>query len=404
MAAVWTRVVGHLLLLALLPSTTFSHMVFDLSGHVYQTGEFHVTMRIGDPPKPYFLDIDTGSVLTWVECNVGKDSCKRCNKVPHPLYTATMDKVVRRENQLCKALHQDVGEPSKWHKEACNYELKYLDGTWTLGLLLHDKFTFPSGSIDPAMAFGCGYYQGGNHVPGVDGILGLGRGSVDLVSQLKRHNFITKNVFAHCLSSKGGGYLSIGDENVLSHVNWAPMAPRTHRIHNHYSPGPATLHLDTMLIGTKPMDVIFDTGSTYTYLPVNLHAQLVAALKASLSKSLKEVHDPSGLGPCWKGPRGFNSLDDLKKEFKSVMSLKFHNGATMMIPPENYLVITGHQNACFGIDKGIDERKDIDYYIIGAITMQDQLVIYDNEHGRLGWGPSQCDKKPKSKSAIVSRI
>nr|CAB3489360.1 unnamed protein product [Digitaria exilis] len=69
------------------------------------------------------------------------------------------------------------------------------------------------------------------------------------------------------------------------------------------------------------MEVIFDTGSTYTYLPTDLHAHLVAA-------------------PCWKRPGGFKSLDDLKKEFKSVMFLKFQNGATMTIPPENYLVIT----------------------------------------------------------------
>jgi len=65
-------------------------------------------------------------------------------------------------------------------------------------------------------------------------MLGLGRGSVDLVSQLKRNKIITKNVFAHCLSSKGGGYLSIGDENVLSPpVSWVPMAPRTDRYEKH---------------------------------------------------------------------------------------------------------------------------------------------------------------------------
>jgi hypothetical protein len=43
-------------------------------------------------------------------------------------------------------------------------------------------------------------------------------------------------------------------------------------------------------------------------------------------------------------------------------------------------------------------------FCFADITMQDQLVIYDNEQGRLGWRSSQCDKKPKSKSAIFSRI
>ena len=46
----------------------------------------------------------------------------------------------------------------------------------------------------------------------------------------------------------------------------------------------------------------------------------------------------------------------------------------------------------------------MDIFCFADITMQDQLVIYDNEHGRLGWRPSQCDKKPKSKSDIFSRM
>ena len=62
-------------------------------------------------------------------------------------------------------------------------------------------------------------------------------------------------------------------------------------------------------------------------------------LKASLSKSLKEVPDPA-LPLCWKGPRPFKSVDDIKKEFKPLVSLKFGGGVTMAIPPENYLVIT----------------------------------------------------------------
>jgi hypothetical protein len=62
----------------------------------------------------------------------------------------------------------------------------------------------------------------------VDGILGLGPSSVSLVSQLKNQKIITKNVIGHCLGTKGGGYLFLGEENVpASGVTWVPMAPRT---------------------------------------------------------------------------------------------------------------------------------------------------------------------------------
>ena len=76
----------------------------------------------------------------------------------------------------------------------------------------------------------CGYDQGKNagKVMTVDGILGLGPSSVSLISQLKNQKIITKNVIGHCLSTKGGGYLFLGEENVpASGVTWVPMAPRT---------------------------------------------------------------------------------------------------------------------------------------------------------------------------------
>jgi hypothetical protein len=39
---------------------------------------YYVAMSIGDPAKPYFLDVDTGSDLTWLQCDA---PCQSCNKV-----------------------------------------------------------------------------------------------------------------------------------------------------------------------------------------------------------------------------------------------------------------------------------------------------------------------------------
>jgi hypothetical protein len=42
---------------------------------------YYVAMSIGNPPKPYFLDVDTGSDLTWLQCDA---PCVSCSKVPFP--------------------------------------------------------------------------------------------------------------------------------------------------------------------------------------------------------------------------------------------------------------------------------------------------------------------------------
>jgi hypothetical protein len=32
--------------------------------------QYYTTISIGNPPRPYFLDVDTGSDLTWIQCDV----------------------------------------------------------------------------------------------------------------------------------------------------------------------------------------------------------------------------------------------------------------------------------------------------------------------------------------------
>ena len=75
-----------------------------------------------------------------------------------------------------------------------------------------------------AHACSCGYdQQGEKEELEVDGILGIGRGTGDLVSQLKQQGLITENVVGHCLSSHGGGYLFFGGDVPSTGVTWLPM-------------------------------------------------------------------------------------------------------------------------------------------------------------------------------------
>lgn len=31
---------------------------------------YQVVLNVGQPPRPYFLDVDTGSDLTWLQCDI----------------------------------------------------------------------------------------------------------------------------------------------------------------------------------------------------------------------------------------------------------------------------------------------------------------------------------------------
>jgi hypothetical protein len=59
----------------------------------------------------------------------------------------------------------------------------------------------------------------------VDGVLGLGRGSADFVTQLKSKGLITKNVIIHCLGRKDGGRLVLGElKEYPKQITWVSMA------------------------------------------------------------------------------------------------------------------------------------------------------------------------------------
>jgi hypothetical protein len=72
----------------------------------------------------------------------------------------------------------------------------------------------------------CGYDQqhlGPHPPPDTAGILGLGRGKVGILSQLRTLG-IAQNVVGHCFSRARGGFLFFGDHPFPSSgITWTPM-------------------------------------------------------------------------------------------------------------------------------------------------------------------------------------
>jgi hypothetical protein len=162
-------------------------------------------------------------------------------------------------DQMCASLHGSLSKNHKCDspKQQCDYEIRYADQASSLGVLINDSFAVRLANasvVRPSLAFGyatwnllqhskvghlncflmfcfvcvcsCGYDQevgSSTEVAPTDGVLGLGSGSISLLSQLKQHG-ITKNVVGHCLSMRGGGFLFFGDNLVpYSRATWVPM-------------------------------------------------------------------------------------------------------------------------------------------------------------------------------------
>ncbi|CAN4101926.1 unnamed protein product [Withania somnifera] len=372
-----------------------SSVVFPLVGNVYPKGYYQVTLNVGQPPKPYFLDIDTGSDLTWLQCDA---PCAKCVPAPHSPYKPNKN-IVKCKDPICAALHSPANHPCHTLDDQCDYEVEYADHCSSLGVLVRDivpvKFTNGSSVASP-LVFGCGYDQqvpASARAPYTDGILGLGNGKSSIVSQMSSLGFI-RNVVGHCLSGQGGGFLFLGDDVIPSSgIVWTSIVRSSSE--QHYSLGPADLLFGGQVTGIKNLPIILDSGSTFTYFNSEAYKTLLSSIKKNINaKQLTDAVDDKSLPVCWKGSKPFKSINDAKSYFKPLtFSFTKTKNAQLQLTPESYLVHTDHGNVCLGILDGSEVGLG-NVNIIGDISMLDKMVIYDNEKQQIGWIPANCNKLP----------
>ncbi|CAK7349750.1 unnamed protein product [Dovyalis caffra] len=416
-----------------------SSTIFPVRGNLYPDGLYFTYMLVGSPPRPYYLDIDTGSDLTWIQCDA---PCTSCAKGANALYKPRRGNIVPPKDLLCMDVQRNQKAGYCEACEQCDYEIEYADHSSSMGVLATDKLHLmvANGSLTKLnFVFGCAYDQQGlllKTLVKTDGILGLTRAKVSLPSQLTSQGIIN-NVVGHCLTTDvgGGGYMFLGDDFVPRRgMAWVPMldSPSMEFYHTeivklHY--GSSALSLGG--VESRVKHILFDSGSSYTYFPKEAYSGLVASVSifwhghALLSKhchpfylsytTLMQLNEVSGAGLiqdtsdptlpiCWRPNSPIRSVKDVEKFFKT-LTLQFGTkwlviSTKFRIPPEGYLVISDKGNVCLGI---LDGSKAHDGYtiILGDISLRGQLVVYDNVNKKIGWTPSDC-AKPKRLDSLES--
>ncbi|OMO58826.1 Peptidase A1 [Corchorus capsularis] len=380
-----------------------SGTILPVRGNVYPDGLYFTYVLVGNPRRPYFLDIDTGSDLTWIQCDA---PCTSCAKGANPLYKPTRANIVASKDSMCIEVQKNQKPQTCVTCQQCDYEIEYADRSASLGVLARDKLHLvtANGSITNLdLVFGCAYDQQGillNTLSKTDGIIGLSRSKVSLPSQLASKGIIN-NVVGHCLATdvSAGGYMFLGDDFVPNWgMSWVPMlgSPSTEFYYTeilkiNYGSSSLSLGGRSNNIGR----VVFDSGSSYTYFSKKAYDELVTSLsKVAEVGFIQDLSDPT-LPICWKAPFSIRLIMDVKKFFKTltlqfgsnwwIISKRFH------IPPEGYLIISNKGNVCLGILDG-SKVHDGSSIILGDLSLRGQLVVFDNEKLKIGWTPSDCAK------------
>lgn len=347
-----------------------------ISGIRQGSGEYFARVGVGRPAKDFFLAIDTGSDVSWLQCN----PCSDCYQQTDPIYDPSASSTYNPlscDSQQCNAL-----QISACRTDTCLYQVSYGDGSYTVGDFATDTISFGSSGSVPGVAFGCGHDNEGLF-SGAAGLLGLGGGKLSLPSQIRATSF------SYCLVNRDSSSSSTLEFNSARPAD-SVLAPllRNSLISTYRYVG-----LTGIYVGGRPVQippslfdigadgkggVIVDSGTAVTRLRTEVYNSVRDAF-ASMTQNLPSAGGFALFDTCY-------DLSSMSTVRVPTMSFQFSGGKTLALPPGNYLIpVDGRGKFCFAF-AGTSGRLSI----IGNVQQQGTRVSYDLANKYVSFSPNKC--------------
>ncbi|KAG5563048.1 hypothetical protein RHGRI_005707 [Rhododendron griersonianum] len=342
-------------------------------------GEYLMNFSVGTPPKLYYGTMDTGSDLIWTQCR----PCLECFSQPDPVFDPKKSSSfsnVSCSNNFCHELKSQCNA-----YDGCVYYYSYGDGAFTAGYLATETFTFKKVSV-PNVAFGCGIFQFGPESG--DGLVGLGRGPLSLISQLG------ERTFSYCLTDFNGtrpSTLLIG-----SHASVNGGIKTTPLIQGPVNPTFYYLSLEGITIGSTRLPInkttfalnadgsgglIIDSGTQITQLAESAYTLVKEEFISQVKLPQVDARNSTVLDLCFEWPSD-------PSDRVEIPSLVFHfTDADLDLPTENYMTLEDIGIMCLAMLGSGDTSSTF-----GNIQQQNILVVYDLYKETLSFMPTECDK------------
>ncbi|XP_019193699.1 PREDICTED: aspartic proteinase-like protein 2 isoform X2 [Ipomoea nil] len=352
---------------------------FQLGGNGQPTDAalYYTKLAIGTPSKNYYVQVDTGSDILWVNCA----GCYKCPKKSnlginlslYDMKSSSTAKEVTCDQDFCTTMFNapysdcKVGMP-------CEYQVTYGDGSRTAGYFVQDYIHFDqvtgnlqTKSMNGSIAFGCSGQQSGElgtSAEAVDGIIGFGQANSSLISQLAASGKV-KKIFSHCLDNENsGGIFAIG-QVVQPKVATTPLVPDE----PHYNVIMKSIEVDgdPLDIPTYTFDTgsskgtIVDSGTTLAYLPDSIYGPLMNKMMSKQS-SLK-IHLVDEEFKC------FYYNQNVDNGFP-VITFVFQNSLKLTVHPHEYLFEVQDGEWCIGWqNSGMQTKDGKEITLLGGISI-----------------------------------
>lgn len=348
------------------------------SGISFGTGDYIVTVGLGTPKKDFSLIFDTGSDLTWTQCQPCVGSCyKQRDSIYDPAKSSTYSNISCTSAQ-CNQLRSATGNSPACTTSTCVYGIGYGDGSFSTGFFGKDKLTLSATDVFDEFLFGCGQKNTGFFGSSA-GLIGLGRNPLSLVSQTAQKY---SKFFSYCLPTVSGsnGHLTFGKEAVPSSVKFTPLITSDEFYFvNIEGIGVAGRKLPIEPFVFQASGTIVDSGTVITRLPSIAYSALRAAFRQQMVQ-YKSAPALSFLDTCY-------DLSNQTTVKIPAISFYFNGNVTVDLDTTGTLIAADASQVCLAF---AETSGSIRVGIFGNRQQQTLEVVYDVDGGKLGFGAGGC--------------
>ncbi|XWS70532.1 hypothetical protein CRYUN_Cryun03dG0055800 [Craigia yunnanensis] len=350
-------------------------------GSVVGSGSYIVTVGLGTPKKYLSLIFDTGSDITWTQC---QPCARSCYKQQDPIFSPSLSSSysnISCTSTVCNSLNSTIGSSHGCSSSACVYGIKYGDSSFSVGFFAKETLTLTSTDVFDSFLFGCGQNNQGLF-EGAAGLLGLGRDKLSLPSQtaLKYNKF-----FSYCLPSSASstGFLTFGNGGISKSVKFTTLSTISQDSTFYVvditgiSVGGQKLSISASVFTTG--GAVIDSGTVITRLPPTAYAALRSAFRKQMSR-YPTAQPLSILDTCYDFSK-YSSVIVPK------LSFFFSGGVEVPIDTKGILYVNSISQVCLALTGNSD---DTDVTIFGSTQQKTLEVVYDGAGGRIGFATEGC--------------
>ncbi|PWA84852.1 aspartic peptidase A1 family [Artemisia annua] len=326
------------------------------------------------------LIFDTGSDLTWTQCQPCAGSCYSQQEPIFAPSASTTYKNISCTSTKCSGLTSATGNTPGCSSSTCVYGIQYGDKSFSVGFYATDKLTLTSNNVIDNFYFGCGQRNRGLFGRAA-GLIGLGRDKVSLVSQAaKKYG----KVFSYCFPSTASstGYLTFGSSGAASGVKYTPLLTSQGDSFygldlNYIYVGGTKLPISPSVFSTSGM--IIDSGTVITRLPPTAYSALSKEFRAHMTK-YPLTKASSLLDTCYD----FSNYTTI---YIPKISMVWSGNTELDIAPQGILSAYSVSQVCLAFAANGD---DSDIGIFGNVQQKTIKVVYDVDAGKVGFASGGC--------------